>query len=719
MSSQRTLRQAVVTASLVVAFLCQGTWALAGVTGNVQGTVKDASGAPIAGVQVQVVAPSESRSATTDAGGHFIVLSLNPDTYTINLTRAGYQPTSQPGVTIFADQTQSVALTMVKSLKTIARVTSQAGTSLVKSGVGADLYSINAAQASAAAALGGGGNLNNAYSAMASVPGVQTSQGGIAWDFNGAYVRGQNYYYTSFEYDGIPINRSFDNYNASTESNLGLQELQVYTGGGPASITSSGTSGFINQVIKSGTFPGFATVNLGIGAPTFYHQAQVEFGGSTPDRTFSYYVGLSGYNQQLRFFDSTNGAGYGVPGGIFSGNTGGFLIGYGALSNQILVTSPTFIEGIETGQGDKGMCPLVGQAFSAPSQGCWQYYSGIGGNPFQIADRENVINLHLGVPKHNGLRDDVQLLWSGSALTNYFDESPADLGTSVNQFSYSAYGTHYAAPICGPENIAPGLTVNGCHSPTGAAGQIIPLAGLGSYFTCTAAGGPGCGPTYAGYADGVAYNTPFGTPIATSPGNIKTPGVYMAPDTPSHDFQGPLPLFDNSLTTIRNDTGITKVQYTYALSQSAYLRAYGYTFYSDWMQVNPIYGATGQGVPTSGAAAQYDLFTHTSGGSLDFQDQLNDQNLISLDGNYSTASVIRFNNSAAFGPDSPIGYMSQHNGTYTCYGENAKGTKFGVPVPCLSSGYHDVASNSDVVLLAGRASRPRGQPDGAIPGVRP
>ena len=117
-------------------------------------------------------------------------------------------------------------------------MTSTPGASLVKSGVGSDLYSVNAAQAAAAAALGGGGNLNNAYSAMASVPGVQTSMGGMGWDFNAAYVRGQNSYYTGYEYDGIPINRAFDNYNSSTESSLGLQELQVYTGGGPASVAT-------------------------------------------------------------------------------------------------------------------------------------------------------------------------------------------------------------------------------------------------------------------------------------------------------------------------------------------------------------------------------------------------------------------------------------------------------------------------------------------------
>jgi hypothetical protein len=89
-------------------------------------------------------------------------------------------------------------------------------------------------------------------------------------------------------------------------------------------------------VIKTGAYPGFATANLGIGSPVFYHQASVEIGGSTPDRTFSYYVGLLGYNQDYRLFDNSNGAGYMTPGGIFSGNTLGAGIGYGFGSDQLL-----------------------------------------------------------------------------------------------------------------------------------------------------------------------------------------------------------------------------------------------------------------------------------------------------------------------------------------------------------------------------------------------
>ena len=522
MSSQQTLRRAVIAAFLLVAFLSQGTWALAGVTGNIAGTITDSKGTPIAGVQVQAVAPSGNRTATTDAGGHFTILSLGPDTYTISLTKSGYQPYSYPGVVVFADQTQQVSYRMTAALVTIARVTSSAGTSLVKSGVGSDLYNVTAAQAAAAQSLGGGGNLNNAYSAMASVPGVQTSQGGMGWDFNAAYIRGQNSYYSAFEYDGIPVNRAFDNYNSSTESSVGLQELQVYTGGGPASVASAGTSGFINQVIKTGTFPGFATANLGIGTPQYYHQASVEIGGSTPDRNFSYYVALLGYNQDYRFADNSNGAGYMTPGGIFSGNNIGNAIGYGFGSNQVLGVGYACIA-IVTCQGVKPVCQLSGaKSFNYPDQGCWQYYSGLSASPSQITDRESVINLHMGIPKANGLRDDVQVLWSGSALTNYFYNSQNDMGPGNNQFIYSLYGTDAAPPTCGPTNIAPGLTVNKCTS----AGSIIALEnpnllyykrffpnGTASYgappWTCQANPNIACAPTYLSYGDNIAYNVPF------------------------------------------------------------------------------------------------------------------------------------------------------------------------------------------------------------------
>ncbi|HXO17325.1 MAG TPA: carboxypeptidase-like regulatory domain-containing protein, partial [Candidatus Dormibacteraeota bacterium] len=122
---RRSLRHFGTVLLVLAAFVCQETWALAGVTGGLTGTVTDVdTSAPIAGAQVTATSPSQTATTTTDAGGHFGFLTLAPDTYTVTASKTAYQSTSVPGQTVFADTVQTVALRMPKALKTIAHVTS-------------------------------------------------------------------------------------------------------------------------------------------------------------------------------------------------------------------------------------------------------------------------------------------------------------------------------------------------------------------------------------------------------------------------------------------------------------------------------------------------------------------------------------------------------------------------------------------------------------------
>ncbi len=67
---RRSFRHIVTALVLLVAFVSQGTWALAGTTGGLTGSVVDAtSSAPLAGVVVTVSSPSQTASVTTDASG--------------------------------------------------------------------------------------------------------------------------------------------------------------------------------------------------------------------------------------------------------------------------------------------------------------------------------------------------------------------------------------------------------------------------------------------------------------------------------------------------------------------------------------------------------------------------------------------------------------------------------------------------------------------------
>ena len=294
----------------LMAIIACTQWASAGTTGGISGVVMETgTTTPIAGAKVTVTSPSQSASTTTDARGHFAFVSLAPDEYTVALQKTGYEPLSYAGVAVLADAQQTLTLSMRVALRTIANVTSRSAASLVKPGTTADIYSINAAQQARTAVLGGGGDLNNAYSAIASVPGayVPANQNG----YNQAvHIRGGDASEVGYEFDGIPVNRAFDNYPSSSVSSLGQLELQVYTGATPANAEAQGLAGFINQVIKTGTFPGYAAANLSAGTPVFYHSANVEAGGATPDRMFSYYVGIGGFNQDYRYVDQFGGAAY-------------------------------------------------------------------------------------------------------------------------------------------------------------------------------------------------------------------------------------------------------------------------------------------------------------------------------------------------------------------------------------------------------------------------
>ena len=188
-------------------------------------------------------------------------MSLAPDEYTIALEKSGYDALSYAGVAVLADAQQTLTLTMRLALRTIASVTSRSAASLVRPGTTADIYSINAAQQARTAVLGGGGALNSAYSAIASVPGayVPANQNGY---LQAVHVRGGDAYEVGYEFDGIPVNRAFDNYPSGSLSSLGQLELQVYTGATPANAEAQGLAGFVNQVIKTGTFPAYATANF-------------------------------------------------------------------------------------------------------------------------------------------------------------------------------------------------------------------------------------------------------------------------------------------------------------------------------------------------------------------------------------------------------------------------------------------------------------------------
>jgi hypothetical protein len=398
--------------------------ALAGTTGTIRGHVEDrATKAPLAAVTVNAAAPSGAAIAKTDAHGNYVFISLSPDTYTLTAQLNGYDPASVAGVSVFADNVAIANIEMNAALKTIAHTISRATGNLVRPGDTQDVYSVNAAQNAAAMTIGGAASLNQAYGALASLPGVDYQQGQQGWG-QMFLVRGSPD--VSDEMDGVPI-------RGSLFSALGQQEMQLYAGGSPASADSTGTSGYINQVIHTGTYPGYATFDASVGAPAFYHKLSAEIGGASPDRTFSYYIGVAGFGQDNRFLDQFNGisdvAHFWTPMTIATGNNGVVFDGSG---------------------------PAIFTGGIAPQQ-------------VTVFDREGIVNLHFAIPhKKNSYRDDVQVL----AMEGYL---PAYNATSVNDLGGAAFVTNAIGfyPVFPDNYIWPGPLLT----------PVTPSTQFSEYFT--------------------------------------------------------------------------------------------------------------------------------------------------------------------------------------------------------------------------------------------
>ena len=537
----------------------------AGTTGSITGVVARTGGGPIAGARVVAVSPSQTVTVTTDASGRFSMLSLAPDTYTITVSKDGFETSTTTGISVFADQVQTLRIPLQPSLRTIARVTARSSMDVVKSGTTTDVYSVNSTVTQAAAGIGGGGNLNNAYSAIAAVPGAFVPPNQQGWDQT-VYIRGGNYDQVGYEFDGVPVNRSFDNYPGSTAGTLGQQELQVYAGGGTAGSSATGLAGFINQVIKTGTYPGYATVDAGIGTPTYYHNLQFEVGGATPDRLFSYYVGVGGYNQDYRYLDQFNGSNlgdvWGYPaiafntanlyfGGVFPTcvNTAPQGTGWYSGPNSSPVYNPFTLS-----PGQTGYVPFP-QRRSCNDPGCYQTISPAYASYSNLADRESVINLHIGIPhRHDAGRDDVQLLYNVTALQSQFYSSQNDLGPHViNQLSDVVYG------------------------------ENVPEV-WGDFVTW---------PSGTHFGENPANVSPVPYFDPGSPGNrcanIDPYGFYGQPTIKGQCAAGTFSAVPpDARDGFWNNASIVKLQYQNNIGSNAYFRIYGYTFYSDWLQTSPL-----------------------------------------------------------------------------------------------------------------------------------
>lgn len=290
MSHARVILSVGVVLSLLLSAAAPA-FAAGGIQGNLNGTVVDAkTHTPIADVLVTAKSPSGNASARTDSGGHFTMLGLSPDTYTVSFSVKGYQPISIPGVAVFGDMMNSVGqVSMSKELTTIARVVSHARNSAFQPQQTQDTTTISGARITQAL---GNPTSNNEQNLILAAPGaIQDAQGNIT-------VRGSLSTELGYQYDGVNFSSPFFDGNQSGGYINNLTggsggSLQVVSGAGDATQGNIG-AGVINIVPPRGTYPAQATASMLVGEPYFDHQLDLSYSWSTPDNRISDFVSYDG-----------------------------------------------------------------------------------------------------------------------------------------------------------------------------------------------------------------------------------------------------------------------------------------------------------------------------------------------------------------------------------------------------------------------------------------
>jgi hypothetical protein len=293
MWTYRRLAGAVVALALTGAF-CSSA-ALAGTSGVISGKVTSAtSGAPLAGVQVSAVAPTGTFRTTTNANGFYSITGVSSDTYSVTFSLNGYDPLSEQGINVFADQTATVDGQMRASTKTLGREVVHGvtgGAYQPKQTV--DTYTVTQAQINTIQ-----GNAMNI-----SETNLITSLPGAAADSSGyPTIRGGRENEEGFAFEGIPYTDAFTNQftNTLATPGLGLLSVQLTPGAGSAVFGNNGT-GSLNLIAKRGSYPGYAQVQFANGGPDFFHGMNGEYGTGAPDGRWSAYVAFSGQNTGFRY----------------------------------------------------------------------------------------------------------------------------------------------------------------------------------------------------------------------------------------------------------------------------------------------------------------------------------------------------------------------------------------------------------------------------------
>lgn len=259
--------------------------AQAGTTGQISGTVSEASsGAPLAGVIVTASSATGTYKATTNAQGFYVMTGVVPDTFIVTFTKAQYEVTTIPGVTVVSDQTVPVSARMEKSTKTIGQISVRGAASAFQPTQLVDTFTVTTKQIDTV--LGKKQHFSESNLILGFPGATQSSTGNLT-------LRGGLRSEIGFQFEGVDYTNSATGQFINSLRINGVEQAQLTPGAGDAGQGNSGT-GVFNLVLKRGTYPPTGLLDLEASAYPYYHQFGTQYGFATPDGKVSNFISFLG-----------------------------------------------------------------------------------------------------------------------------------------------------------------------------------------------------------------------------------------------------------------------------------------------------------------------------------------------------------------------------------------------------------------------------------------
>ena len=240
------------------------------VTGIISGKVTDAeTGAPLSGANV--VLTGTTLTTVTDDAGRYVITNVPPGAYQVAASLVGYAEVVTTGVEVLQDQTTATDVSLKRTVVEVPGAKAEVVAERVKprKDVTATVYSVNSKEEQLTR-----GQPNDLYQ----FPGIVFGQPGVIPDSTAyPHIRGARDDQVGYFLEGIPIVEPNNNVFTTNIVTVGLDRLELYTGGYPAQYGGY-VGGIINEVIKRGDQVRGGFLDMSFGSPGDYQDMILEAG---------------------------------------------------------------------------------------------------------------------------------------------------------------------------------------------------------------------------------------------------------------------------------------------------------------------------------------------------------------------------------------------------------------------------------------------------------